>query len=296
MSNCDSLLSLVSYVMRDLCRGIKNGLLCDSRLWLHLLNVTALLSQHVHKVNLQPYTVSAVLHTFFSCLSVEWTSADTLIADSSAFHNAIHSLLVLLDSPFLFTPRFVDSVPLPSLLVGICVFTEHFENQFNQCSDENLQIVLLKRILIRVLSRINSTTLPDSQKTECIREMKLHLDASLQPAIKRELDTCIHVLEPLVSVTSSFGEVLRSANQMLEAPVTTSDLTTTSLLKNQMNEFKQKYLANRQTEVQEEETKVEVKETVVSAIPPLSPQEQEQEERLRQIRERMKQRRNEMSP
>ena len=54
-------------------------------------------------------------------------------------------------------------MPLPSLLVGICVFTEHFENQFNQCSDENLQIVLLKRILIRVLSRINSTTLPDSQ-------------------------------------------------------------------------------------------------------------------------------------
>ena len=95
MANCDSLLLLLSFVMRDLCRGIKNGLLCDSRLWLHLLNVMALLSQHVHNVKLQPYTVSAALHTLFTCLSVEWTSADTLISDSSAFHNVIHSLLVL---------------------------------------------------------------------------------------------------------------------------------------------------------------------------------------------------------
>ena len=190
--------------------------------------------------------------------------------------------------------RAVDAVPLPTLLVGLCVFAERFEDRFNQCGDDSLQVVLLRRVLIRVLARINATALPDSQKTECIREMRLHLDAALQPSIKRELDTCIHVLEPLVTVTSSFGEVLRSANQMLETTMSTGDLTTTSLLKNQMNEFKQKYRASRQAEVKEEEA--ENKKAVEGELPPLSPEEAQQEERLRQIRERMKQKRSGMLP
>ena len=186
----------------------------------------------------------------------------------------------------------IDAIALPTLLVGVCVFAERFEDRFNQCSDDSLQVVLLRRVLIRVLARINSTPLPDSQKTECIREMRLHLDAALQPSIKRELDTCIHVLEPLLTVTSSFGEVLRSANQMLETTMSTGDLTTTSLLKNQMNEFKQKYKASRQVEVKEE---VEKEKEVLNELPPLSPEETQQEERLRQIRERMKQKRSELS-
>ena len=35
--------------------------------------------------------------------------------------------------------RAVDAVPLPMLLVGLCVFAERFEDRFNQCGDDSLQ-------------------------------------------------------------------------------------------------------------------------------------------------------------
>ena len=118
--------------------------------------------------------------------------------------------------------------------------------------------------------------------------MRTLLPASLNACLKCEVDRCIHVLEPVHVTSPSFGEVLKSANQMLTSPSLNTNLTTTTMLKSQMESFKQRYLANRQnaetTEMKEE--KVETVET-----PEMTEKEQEQEERMKYIREQMNQRR-----
>lgn len=126
--------------------------------------------------------------------------------------------------------------------------------------------------------------------------MRTLLPPGLHPSLRRELDTCIHVLEPLASEPSTlFSESLRGTNPILSPPRSHS-LTTTTILRNQMDLFKQRYLANRQLVEggKEAEGKPEGEEKRVgieNEVPTMSEKEKEHEQRLQQIREEMNKRR-----
>lgn len=117
--------------------------------------------------------------------------------------------------------------------------------------------------------------------------MKSKIPSNLNSSLRCEIDRCIHVLEPIQVTSTSFGEVLKSANQMLTSQSVSSNLTTTSMLKSQMESFKQRYMANRQNleTIEKKEDKVELVDT-----PTLSDKEQEQEDRMNRIRDLINQR------
>lgn len=114
------------------------------------------------------------------------------------------------------------------------------------------------------------------------------IPADLHPSLRCEIDRCIHVLEPVHVTSTSFGEVLKSANQMLTSQSVSSNLTTATMLKNQMESFKQRYMANRQNE--NSSKKEESSEPV--ELPIMTDKELEQEERMKKIREMISQRRS----
>lgn len=149
---------------------------------------------------------------------------------------------------------------------------------------ESILLVLIKRFFSLLMTRVNCSQLSDREKVDCVEKMKASIPQQLHPSLQSEIDRCIHVLEPVHVTSTSFGEVLKSANQMLTSQTLSSNLTTTTMLKNQMESFKQRYLANRQT-VESTETKEEKADVVETPI------NSEQEDRMKRVRELMNQRR-----
>lgn len=121
-----------------------------------------------------------------------------------------------------------------------------------------------------------------------VEKMRTMIPTDIHPSLRCEIDRCIHVLEPVHVTSTSFGEVLKSANQMLTTQSVSSNLTTATMLKNQMESFKQRYMANRQNEnSSKKEESAEPTE-----LPAMTDKEQEQEERMKKIREMINKRRS----
>ena len=180
------------------------------------------------------------------------------------FRSLCHNLLALL----------LDMLPLPRVLPAVASLPAELD-----CSKEETTL-LLRRALLRLLARINGSQLDDAERRNCVAAMKRSLPAGVPESLRREFETCWNVLEP-VSAGTGFGDVLRSANQMLGNGVVTKESLTTSALLSQMEMFKQRYRASRKEEKKEE--KKEEREAVVV----LSEKEKEQDERMRRIREKM---------
>ena len=229
----------------------------DTLVPLNILNgVLALCSSEPIRNRLSSETISELFLAIIGGLTTS-----EMIAFSGAetpFRSLCHNLLAVL----------LDLLPLPRVLPAVARLPAELD-----CSKEETTL-LLRRALLRLLARINGSQLDDADRRNCVSAMKASLPAGVPEALRREFETCWNVLEPVSSGTG-FGEVLRSANQLLGSGVATKEGLTTSALLSQMEMFKQRYRASRKEERKEREEEA------------LSEKEKEQDERMRRIREKM---------
>ena len=274
----------------------------DTALSLNLLNAIASIVIHTdchgyfHRITVAGL-IEAILRSIVPSVML------TIKGTEHSLRSVFHTLLVTV----------VDSLPLPQLLIGVAMVTASLANWLAEDSPATQTVVLaLRRVLIRLFSRINRETLDDSLKQQCIQSMREVLPNSMPEVLQREFDTCLQLLEPLSRATlSAYGEVLRSAHMMLNSSQPVSEnLTSSTLLKNQMEMFRQRYRANRVEEKQSTTPSVSTADVILTTTTTTtnptnkdvntmetkqgeqtSSKEKEYEERMRSIRERMESRR-----
>ena len=229
----------------------------DTLVPLNILNgVLALCSSEPIRNRLSSETISELFLAIIGGLTTSEIIAFS--GTETSFRSLCHNLLAVL----------LDLLPLPRVLPAVARLPAELD-----CSKEETTL-LLRRALLRLLARINGSQLDDADRRNCVSAMKASLPAGVPEALRREFETCWNVLEPVSSGTG-FGEVLRSANQLLGSGVATKEGLTTSALLSQMEMFKQRYRASRKEERKEREEEA------------LSEKEKEQDERMRRIREKM---------
>lgn len=229
----------------------------DTLVPLNILNgVLALCSSEPIRNRLSSETISELFLAIIGGLTTSEIIAFS--GTETPFRSLCHNLLAVL----------LDLLPLPRVLPAVARLPAELD-----CSKEETTL-LLRRALLRLLARINGSQLDDADRRNCVSAMKASLPAGVPEALRREFETCWNVLEPVSSGTG-FGEVLRSANQLLGSGVATKEGLTTSALLSQMEMFKQRYRASRKEERKEREEEA------------LSEKEKEQDERMRRIREKM---------
>ena len=118
----DSLLQLLSSIVSHCLMNIQNGMQLDLLFILHAVNSFACLLKVLDDSTcLQASTVSKVLMTFLQ--GIFMTSQDSVIIENQSIKTVFHKLLRLYDfSELTFIHRTIDTISLPVLIEGICLF------------------------------------------------------------------------------------------------------------------------------------------------------------------------------
>ena len=64
--------------------------------------------------------------------------------------------------------RFLDSTPLPSLIPSLCLFLQQVHSQTSALAEDVGLLLLLRRICIRLLARVNAEKLPTATCEYCL--------------------------------------------------------------------------------------------------------------------------------
>lgn len=142
--------------------------------------------------------------------------------------------------------RSIDKLPLPELLHGFCLFAQAVNTSLDGMDGESMLLVLIKRFFSLLMTRVNTSAMTDRVKMDCVEKMKGCNPEQLHPALRSEIDRCIHVLEPVQVTSTSYGEVLKSVSQMLSSQSTNNNLSTATALKNQIASFKQRFKGDQE--------------------------------------------------
>ena len=162
--------------------------------------VTVLISDSTTHSFIHSHTLTQFVSTLIQALSIPFD----LVLNSSEIplRNLVHSLLL----------QITDKVSLSLLLPSLAALPAEFSHYWLNGSENENVLLLLRRILIRVLSRVNTSQFTDAERRQCVEAIRCELPDAMPEVLRREYETYMHVLEPLVS--TSFGGVLRSGTQL----------------------------------------------------------------------------------
>lgn len=189
----------------------------ESLLLLNMLNAVTVL---VSDCNTHPYIHSHTLTQFIASLIQALSTPFILTVSSSEtpLRTLIHSLLL----------HIMDKVSLSLLLPSLAALPSEFSQHWVNASENDSILLLLRRILIRVLSRVNTSQFTDTERRQCVEAIRCELPEAMPEVLRREYETYMHVLEPLVS--TSFGGVLRSGTQLFSSQLKFLSVCWTKLL------------------------------------------------------------------